>query len=365
MNEMNMQEHIVVIGGYGHVGQKICRELSELYPGKVFAAGRNLERAEKFSSSTDGKVQPLQLNISNHIDPTVLNSVKLIVMCLDQTDTSFVSICLDKGIHYVDISANISFLSQVEQLHSVAMSHHSTVVLSVGLAPGMTNLMALHAKRQMDQTEAIDISIMLGLGDQHGKASIEWTIDNLGTQYDVNKNGYKVRVSSFKDGRTTDFGTGLGRKKAYRFNFSDQHVLPRTLNVPSISTRLCFDSKPITGLLAWLRASGIFRLLKYTPIRNAFVQAFSKMSFGTAKFAVKIDAEGIQHQEKMKVECFLQGENEAEITAKVASAVANHVYQGPLRHGVYHIDQMFDLENLITPLYPPISIETKINGKRI
>lgn len=129
---MNMNEHIVVIGGYGHVGQRICRELGDLYPGKVVAAGRNLERADKFSRTTGRKVQPLQLNISEHVDPDVLNNVKLIVMCLDQTDPHFVRLCLDKGIHYVDISANISFLSQVEQLHSAAMNNHATVALSVG-----------------------------------------------------------------------------------------------------------------------------------------------------------------------------------------------------------------------------------------
>ncbi|NOU96873.1 saccharopine dehydrogenase [Paenibacillus sp. LMG 31456] len=359
-----MKEHIVVIGGYGHVGQMICRELCDLYPGKVFAAGRSLERAEQFSRATGGKVRPLQLNISEPVDPNALDNVKLIVMCLDQTDTSFVRSCLEKEIHHVDISANVSFLSQVEKLHSEALTSRSTAVLSIGLAPGMTNLMALHAKRLMDQTDAIDISIMLGLGDQHGKAAIEWTIDNLGTQYQVVKDGRSMEVGSFKDGKITDFGTSLGRKKAFRFNFSDQHVLPRTLGVPSVSTRLCFDSKPVTELLAWLRAAGVFRLLKYMPIRNTIVQLFGKMRFGTELFAVKIDAWGKKNQENVMVECFLQGKNEAVITAKVASALANIVYRSSSPHGVYHIDQLFDLETLLHPIRQMVSIETRINGKQ-
>ncbi|KIV54297.1 hypothetical protein AM501_18810 [Aneurinibacillus migulanus] len=70
-----MKEHIVVVGGYGRVGQTICRELGELYPGKVYAAGRSLECAEQFSRTTGRKVRP-----------------------------------------YVDISANDSFLTQVEEL---------------------------------------------------------------------------------------------------------------------------------------------------------------------------------------------------------------------------------------------------------
>ncbi|MDQ0193575.1 saccharopine dehydrogenase family protein [Paenibacillus wynnii] len=359
-----MKEHIVVIGGYGHVGQMICRELCELYPGKVFAAGRSLERAELFSRATGGKVMPLQLNINEPVNPDVLDNVKLIIMCLDQTDTNFVRSCFEREILYVDISANVSFLSQVEKLHSEAYDRHTTAVLSIGLAPGMTNLMALHATGLMDQTDAIDISIMLGLGDQHGKAAIEWTIDNLGTQFGVIKDGRMTAVSSFKDGKITDFGIGLGRKKAYRFNFSDQHVLPRTLGVSSVSTRLCFDSTPVTELLAWLRTAGVFHLLRYRPIRNIVVQLFGRIHLGTEMFAVKIDARGKKSQENMLVECFLQGRKEAEITAKVASAVADAVYRSPYPHGVYHIDQLFDLETLCRLMNGMVSIQTRINGQQ-
>lgn len=347
------------------MGQMICRELSELYPGKVFAAGRSLERAELFSQTTGGKVRALQLDINEPINTEVLDQVKLVIMCLDPTDTRFVRACIEKGIHYVDISANGSFLSQVEQLHNEALAGHATAVLSVGLAPGMTNLVAQYATRLMDQTDEIDISIMLGLGDQHGKAAIEWTIDNLSTQYEVVKDGRMFSVGSFKDGKKTDFGAGLGRKKAYRFNFSDQHVLPLTLGVPSVSTRLCFDSAPVTQLLASLRATGVFHLLKFKPIRNTVVQLFSRMRLGTEMFAVKIDARGKTNHENRLVECFFQGKNEAAMTAKIASAVANHVYRTSYSHGVYHIDQLFDLETLLPTLHSRVSIETKVNGNLI
>lgn len=66
-----MKGYIVVIGGYGHVGQTICRELGELYPGKVYAAGRSLERAEQFTRTTDERVRPLQINIKEGFDPNL------------------------------------------------------------------------------------------------------------------------------------------------------------------------------------------------------------------------------------------------------------------------------------------------------
>ena len=36
-----MRTQVMVIGGYGHVGQQICLQLSEVYPGQIVAAGRS------------------------------------------------------------------------------------------------------------------------------------------------------------------------------------------------------------------------------------------------------------------------------------------------------------------------------------
>lgn len=54
-------------------------------------------------------------------------------------------------------------MCQLEGLQAEAAESHLTTVLSVGLAPGLTNLLALLAKQLMDQTNAIDIFIMLGM----------------------------------------------------------------------------------------------------------------------------------------------------------------------------------------------------------
>ena len=59
--------------------------------------------------------------------------IKLVVMCLDQTDDAWVAACLRSGTHYVDISAKAEFLSQVAKWRDVEESY-STAVLSVGLA---------------------------------------------------------------------------------------------------------------------------------------------------------------------------------------------------------------------------------------
>ncbi|WP_337100638.1 saccharopine dehydrogenase family protein [Paenibacillus sp. YIM B09110] len=356
-----MRDHILVIGGYGHVGQTICKRLGEQYPGKVYAAGRSWERAEAFSRTTDQKVLPLAFDIAQGLDPSLVNQVKLVVMCLDQTDTAFLRFCLEHSIHYVDVSASFSYLEQAERLHGEASANRATAVLSVGLAPGMSNLLARHAKQQLDVADEIDISILLGMGDRHGKAAIEWTVDNLGTRFHVVRKGRTTEVSSFTDGKKTNMGASLGERAAYRFNFSDQHTLPHTLGVPSVSTRLCFDSRSSTQLLALLRKIGFFNLLKLKPVRSAAVWLFGRLRFGTDIFAVKIDAWGKRGKKTMRIESLLQGNNEADMTAQIAASVATILYGTELPPGVYHIDQLFDLDTVTRPLgLRTVTIETVI-----
>lgn len=361
-----MSKQIVVVGGYGHVGQTICRQLGELFPGNVFAAGRSLERAEQFSRATGGKVKPLQLDITGKIDANWLRQVGLVIMCLDQTNDAFVRCCLEHGVHYVDISATYTFLSQAENMHEIASAAGATAVLSVGVAPGLTNLLARRALKWIDAAGALDIYVMLSLGDQHGKAAIAWTIDNLGEKFEVIRDGTRIEAAGFTDGKETDFGPGIGRKRAYRFNFSDQHVLPRTLGVPSVSTRLCLDSAVATTLLAWLSASGAFQLLKRKPVR-AFIARLleSKVKVGQERFAIKIDAWGRRGETDVFAECFFQGEREAETTAKVAVAVATAVYRSSFPHGVYHIEQLMEFEEVWHSIQHGAYTETRVNGKLV
>src|SRR3712207_6913982 len=73
---------IVVVGGYGAVGRTLCAELAGRFPGRVFAAGRNLGKAEAFSREMGGRVLPLRLDRKS----TRLNSshanISYAVFCL-------------------------------------------------------------------------------------------------------------------------------------------------------------------------------------------------------------------------------------------------------------------------------------------
>ncbi|ASR48458.1 saccharopine dehydrogenase [Paenibacillus kribbensis] len=359
------KDNIIIIGGYGHVGKIICIELSKWFPGKVFAAGRSLERATEFSQQTAGKVQPMQLNIHEPIAPSILEQVKVVIMCLDQENTALVRACLQHGAHYMDITANGAFLHQVEQCHQEARAYQTTALLSAGLAPGLTNLLALQATQLMDQTEELNISLMLGLGDEHGQAAIEWTVDQIHTDLEVMEEGRPVMRKSFTDGKVADFGAGVGRHRAYRFPFSDQQILPRTLGIPTVSTRLCFDSRLTTRLLAGLRTTGLSGLLRQQSVRDVVVRSFSKLHLGGNGVAVKVDARGTLKDKQTEVECQLRGHQQSNLTAKAAVFAALALYRSELPYGVFHMEQCFAWSRMRDWLGQLVAVEIQVNGQHV
>ncbi|WP_342419721.1 saccharopine dehydrogenase NADP-binding domain-containing protein [Paenibacillus sp. FSL H8-0168] len=359
------KDNIIIIGGYGHVGKIICTELSEMFPGKVFAAGRSLERATEFSRQSNGKIRPLQLNIHEPMDPSILEQAKLVIMCLDQDNTALVRACLQHGVHYMDITANADFLSQVEQCHQEARAYQATALLSVGLAPGLTNLLALQATQLMDQTDELNISLMLGLGDRHGQAAIEWTVDQIHADLEVIEQGRPVTRKSFTDGIVADFGAGVGRHRAYRFPFSDQQTLPRTLKVPTVSTRLCFDSRLTTRLLAGLRTIGVSGLLRQKTVRDAVVRSFGKVHIGGDAVAVKVDARGTLNGKETKVECRLRGHHQSDLTAKATVFAALALYRSELPYGVFHMEQVFSWNRMQAWMGQQVAVDIQVNGQQV
>ncbi|MGG1843476.1 hypothetical protein [Brevibacillus agri] len=143
------------------------------------------------------------------------------------------------------------------------------------------------------------------------------------------------------DGKLADFGGHLGKKQAYRFPFSDQQTLARTLGVPSVSTRLCFDQEWVARL-----AAGLCRLLRKPRVREAAVAAFAGLKMGDDRFAVKVEARGKAGKRAAIAECLLHGHDQSKMTAKVAAAVAKALYSQAFPHDVYHIEQLFKLEQM-------------------
>lgn len=335
---------ILVVGGYGNVGRKISSILASKFPQQVIVAGRNYQSAIALADECNNKIIPRELDI-NAVDDIdfLLDDVALVIVCVEQKNTRFVRQCIQKGINYIDISASYQFLAQIEELNADAQSNKSTVVLSVGLAPGLTNLLASYGKQAHPDANNVDIFILLGLGEVHGREAILWTIENLKTSFsEVNANSANS-IRSFVKGKQTVFPQ-LGTRTAYRFNFPEPYILPSTLNFDSVASWYCFDSPLVTNGLSWLKRIGLLNILKIQPIKKIAVEISRNLRFGSDSFIVQADLNNSQGD---IYRYSLKGYGEADVTGIVAAEVAQRVWQSSFPSGVFHIEQLFPSSEFI------------------
>jgi len=339
-----MKGNILIVGGYGGVGRFISTALGDRFPGQVVVAGRNLQKAQDFASETNNKVVPAKLDISSmdEVGASLDDNVALVVMCVENQDTRFVEQCIDRGIQYVDISATYELLSRIESLDGKAQEHGSTVLLSVGLAPGLTNLLASHCTAVLEEVHNVDIFLLLGMGEVHGESSNQWVLDNLNSEYHVRQSGEEKRVQAFDEFKQTVFPGDTGKRSAFRFNFSDQHTVVRTLGIDSASTWACFDSAFFTWFFYVEKKLGLLSLLRFATVKRMYLNLLGGIHIGSDVFIAQVVANGTANGKLTSYICSVSGHGEGRITALVAAEVAEYLYTSAAPPGVFHIEQLFD-----------------------
>lgn len=309
---------VLVVGGYGAVGAAATACLSAWLPGRVLPAGRDAARARRLGGVRVDVADPV--DFERVLD--TLADVAAVVFCVEPPDAGPARQCFERGIHVVDVGASHRLLDAVAAMSGPAADAGAAAILSVGLAPGLTNLLAARAHDEVEGADRIDVSVLIGAGERHGIDAVRWTVTGLGEP---------VRARPMR----TEL-PGLGARTVHPFPFSDQHTLARTLDVPEVTTRFCLDSRPLTAALFALRRTALAR-------RPALLTAaFGRMHLGGEGFAVRADA----RRAGRSASWALTGHGQSRISGLVAAHATRELVAGRVPPGVHHIEQLPTLADL-------------------
>ncbi|GAA4931490.1 hypothetical protein GCM10023237_62030 [Streptomyces coeruleoprunus] len=322
---------VLVVGGYGAVGATVTATLDGWFPGRAVPGGRDAARARRHGGVRVDVTDPAAFRRTLED----LGDVAAVVLCVEPPDTRIARLCLDHGIHLVDVGATPALLDGVAALHGLAAGTGATAVLSVGVAPGLTNLLAARAHEAVGGADRLDLTVLLGSGERHGADAVRWTVEGLAAP-----------TGGVRPSRVTL--PGYGRRTAHPFPFSDQHTLRSTLRVPAVATRLCLDSRPLTAALFGARRAGLLRAAGRPGVRRALTDAFRRVHLGGDGFALRADAwHGDRH-----VAYALTGRAQSRVTGLVAAHVVRELLTGAAPPGVHHIEQLPALAGLPEELAP-------------
>lgn len=335
-----MKGKVLVAGGYGEVGKQVVRILAQM-DYQVIVGGRHRAKAEEFINSLEMKSRVRYRFFDLSHDRDIWNlmledeGIDLVIMCVKQENTEFVKTCFQKGIHYIDVTAEDAFLQSIEALHSDAQKNNSTAILSVGLAPGLTNLLARDSMSEVKNVDQLEIAVLLGIGDMHGAQAIRWTLETL------------LSGDLAEKSRRINYGSPWNERVSHPFDFSDQHALMRTTSLSRVKTFLCFSSKFLTALVFMLRHPWLRPLTRFIS-KNLSTKMVIK--WGRDKgYAIQTQAffQGTPISGSARL---LTGENESLVTGACAAIVADRILSRSMSVGVFHIHQVMELSDILGPV---------------
>lgn len=181
MTRRRRQYPVLVLGGYGVFGSRICRRLAKDSGIQLIVAGRSKEKAEAFARRLS----------ANNPDATVTGAGIDIAFGLEQALDSYcpklvihtcgpfqgqgydvATLCIEKRIHYLDLSDDREFVTGFDQLNDAATKTRTLAVAGVSSVPGLTSAVIESMRPDFSRMRSIAIGISPGNRAPRGLAVV-------------------------------------------------------------------------------------------------------------------------------------------------------------------------------------------------
>ena len=320
-----MRDKIMIVGGHGQVGQYISRALNGE---NLVLAGRSQEKIEAYLKTSHMNAEIRVLDIHKP-DWALLEDIRALIVCVDQTDTKLIEYCNKNEMAYMDVTANSDFIQKVYELNI----DRASIVLGIGLAPGITNLLAHELTKKLTPPAEVRLHVVLGMGDKHGDEAISWTLKQFTSPYTHKK---------YNQLKPLSMASSIRYKKkqlpTYNFNFVDQHMLNRNREDMIYTTYFGFDVAFLSRFLHVMQKANIMGVFKWPFIQSGIRTMMKKPFMGSDMFMAAAEAQG----KTIKV----VGKDEAKFTGLVAAEVAKVLATTKLRPGLLGIEDVVTLDQL-------------------
>jgi saccharopine dehydrogenase (NAD+, L-lysine forming) len=342
---MVSKQDILIVGGYGTVGQRIAADLAPDYPGRVVVAGRSMARATEFAALLGHGARGRQIDVDDPASiETALDGISLVVSCIDQREPYLLRAAIAHGLAYTDITPHLMQRRPTAGMRADANHSGARIVLGAGLAPGISNMFARLGADRVGEVVRVESNVLLSVGDVFGQASRSYILEELALPYTVQIERRRQAARAFGGKAHVIFPPPLGRRAAYLFPFSDQVFFHETLGARTALARLALDPPWLGRTLAALLQLGIPALMRRRAgARERFsllVDWLQRRYSGHDWYGLVVEVQGTAGI----IRVGLAGHGQADATAIGASALVRALYDGEVeRPGIWLAEQIVPL----------------------
>jgi saccharopine dehydrogenase-like NADP-dependent oxidoreductase len=332
---------VLIVGGYGVVGQRIAAELAPEYPGHVVIAGRNETRAHEVANMIGHGARGRKIDITTSTSiADALRGIEVVVSCIDQPNRKLLWAAIERGLRYTDITPHLTELgrgSRLYEIEAASIKSGAKIVLGTGIVPGISNVIVRSLVDKLGGADEIETALLLDARDTKGPASLDYFLQELSMPFDVWIQGRDVPTGAFTNPKLVEFPQPIGTQLAYLFPFSDQVLYPRTLGVKTVTTRLAISPRWLARLLAAVVRMGLTHLVATETFRRLVAKRpRTHDQANGAQFALRVDV----MRGTRSLRATLVGKGQADAAAAGAAGVARLLIENEIKSGVWMPEQI-------------------------
>ena len=151
---------VIALGGTGGMGRYAVQTAARFdYVEEIVIADRNGEAAEQFARKIGKKARGVTVDVQDADGlKTLLARGDIVLNTVGpffRFGVPILRAVIEAGVHYIDICDDWEPTLEMLDLHDEARQAGVTAVIGLGASPGITNLLAVLAIKELDQTDKI------------------------------------------------------------------------------------------------------------------------------------------------------------------------------------------------------------------
>jgi saccharopine dehydrogenase-like NADP-dependent oxidoreductase len=353
----SLKNKILIVGGYGNVGTVIVKITANMFPGKIIIAGRNKEKAQQLIKDLNIQASAVRIDLgAREFNEINFEEIHTAICCIEvlQTD-DFILSCIKHHVNYTELATSYKAYQRLINYRNDVEMSGMCIIPGVGLMPGLSGVFVQNAISRFKQIQKTESFVLLGLGEDHGLDSIRWMTEYADKTFYAKTVEGEKQVDSLTDPLNEKLLNENSPRRFYRFNFGDQHIISKTMEVNSAETRLAFDSKFVTWLLVVIKKLGL--LTKLGKINPRIIKKWlAGFPFASERFAVQTHC---YTQDKNEIIYLAAGFSEARATGIIAAYAVSCLYQSG-KTGIKRFEELIQFDDFVQYLkIHEINIEIK------
>lgn len=237
---------LMIYGATGYMG-RMAAKYAAAQGLDIVVAGRDQDRLRTLAAQMN---VPYRLFMPDTLSPGTLDGVAVLLNCAGpfaQTAKALMQACINAGVDYLDITAEIKVYELAERLGTEAAESGVMLLPGVGWDVVPTDCLAVHVARRVQAPQSIKIALQVAVSMSRGSARSVSEIIGAGLLARID---WALVATPAAQPRSFDFGDGP--EVCTPLSFGDLITSWYSTGIPNISMFVHFSGDGIPGDISTL-----------------------------------------------------------------------------------------------------------------